>query len=261
MPTFRILGQVEPHWYHFTFEFSPTVNHRIEEIDLDLTCRIEINQSLVVVNCEANRWDDGIVSWVLGYVSDWVNAEIDVFVFTTGKVFDVRLDRAEYPDGTTKLLIGTAPDLAALATACKVTSVGGKVRGEVRDLLPLIIGQPTLMLALHDLASALRYGNNTLTNCGRAMEGIRKAIWGKDEADSRERQEAWELLRNSLHVSEPYLKRITDASRDARHGSSAYIPGATRQEVLTKSWKVMNRYLLYRLRGDKELPANEHPTL
>jgi hypothetical protein len=233
-------------------------------VNIDLKSTISIKGSTVVVTCEANRWDEGVMGWVLQYLFDWVSAEIDLFTFASGKVFHVHLDHAEYAeytDGSSHCLIGTAPDLAALATVCKVTDLGDNLQVEMRHLLPIIVRNPTLMLALRDLASALRYGNNSPTNCGRAMEALRKSLWGRDEADNAEQQRSWEHFRSTLRVSKPYLQTITDASRGPRHGSSAYIAGSTRQDVLRKAWMVMNRFLVYRLGGDQPLPETEHPIL
>lgn len=261
MPVFKVMGKVEPPWVPISFEFQPKVKYRIAEKDIDLECTIAIEQSDVVVTCDVNRWDGDTLAWVLQYIFDWVSAEVDLFTFAAGIVFAVHFDRAEYPDGSAHQLMGTPSDQAALVTAYKVTSTGDSFRGELRDLLPIVVGNPTLMLALRDLASALRYGNNSLTNCGRAIEGLRKALWGKDEAANAELQLAWERLRNTLRVSKDYLQVITDASRGPRHGSSAYIPGPVRCDVLKRAWIVMNRFLAYRLGGDQPLPAGPYPIL
>jgi hypothetical protein len=261
MPTFKVLGKIEPPWIQLTFDIEPQVRYRIDEVALDLSCKISIKQSDVLVTCEASRFDEGTMAWALQYLFDWVSAEVDLFTFASGKVFNVHLDSAEYPDGSIHRLIGTAPDLAALVTACTATSTDDSVHVDIRALLTIIIGSPTLMIALHDLTSALRYGNNSLTNCGRAMEGLRKALWGKDEADDREQQGAWKKLRDTLRVSKPYLQTITNASRGPRHGSTAYIAGNHRQDVLKKSWTVMNRFLQYRLGGDQPLLGSEYPML
>jgi len=117
------------------------------------------------------------------------------------------------------------------------------------------------MIALHDLISSLRYGNNSLTNCARAVEGLRKAMWGRDEGSPDEQKQAWAKLRDNLRLSKDFLQIITDASRGPRHGSSAYISSIVRQDVLKKSWEVMNRFLSYRLGANHPLPEAEYPIL
>jgi hypothetical protein len=261
MPVVKVFGKVEPPWYHITFDFEPEVKYRIDEADIDVKAKIQIHESDIVVTVDLNRWDTSVLGWILQYLFDWVSAEINLFSFSTGKVFDVHLDRAEDPGGTVHRLISTAPDLAALATVCKTTVSGENARVDMRDALPLIVGSPPLMIALHDLVSSVRYGNNSLTNCARAVEGLRKAMWGREEASPAEQKQAWEKLRNNLNISKPFLQAITAASRGPRHGSTSYIPSTVRQDVLRKSWQVMDRFLRYRTLGDRALDALHHPVL
>ena len=261
MPTFKIFGKVEPPWYSFDLEFEPQINYKIEEANIDLKATIAIKKSVITIVCETNRWNKEILPWTLEYIYDWVGTIINLFTFSAGIVLHFHLDKSEYPDGSDHPLVGTAPDLAAIATACKVTDDQGRVHVDMRDLMKLVVTNPTLMLALHDLTSAIRHGNNSLTNCGRAIEAMRKALWGKDEATDAEQKQAWEKMRNTLRISRPYLETITSASTAPRHGSSAYIPAATRQDILRKAWTVMNRFLQYRLGGDQPLAETDYPTL
>lgn len=261
MPTFKIFGKVEPPWYSFDLEFEPQVSYRIEEADIDLKATIAIKKSIITVTCETNLWNEEILAWILEYVHDWAGAIINLFTFSAGMVLHFYLDKCAYPDGSVHYLIGKAPDLAAIATVCKVTDNQGRVHVDMRDLMKYVVTSPTLMLALHDLTSAIRHGNNSLTNCGRAIEAIRKALWGKDETTDTEQKQAWEKMRNTLRVSRSYLEVITSASTAPRHGSSAYIPAATRQDVLRKAWTVMNRFLQYRLSGDQPLAEADYPIL
>lgn len=46
-----------------------------------------------------------------------------------------------------------------------------------------------------------------------------------------------------------YLKYITDHSKAPRHGESSHTPGDITNEVVARSWSVMNRYLEYRKAG------------
>ncbi len=261
MATFKIFGKVEPPWYSFDLEFEPQIGYRIDEVDIDLKATITIKKSIITVTCETNRWNEEILGWVLQYVYDWVSSIIDLFVFSAGMVLHFHLDKSEYPDGSEHLLIGKAPDLAAIATVCRVTDDDGRVHVNMIDLMKLMVTNPTLMLALRDLVSAIRYGNNSLTNCGRVIEALRKALWGKDEKNNTEREQAWEKMRNTLRISRPYLEVITSASSAPRHGSSAYITSATRQDVLRKTWTVMNRFLQYRLGNDQPLSETDYTPL
>jgi hypothetical protein len=261
MPTFRIRGNIEPRWFQITFDFTPEVKYRIDEADIDLTCSITIDKSDVVASCQTNRFDEEVLSWVLPYVFDWTSAEIDLFSFSAGRALSVNIDRVQWPDGSTHLLAPVAPDLAALATACAVTDRNGAIDVQLRDALQLSVTEPTLMLALRDLGASLRFGNNSIVNCARAVDALKQALSVKDEPSAADQSRAWQHLQETLRVSKDYLKLITDASRGPRHGSSRYISSAVRQEIFHRTWVVMNRFLLYRLKGNKPLAEEEHPSL
>lgn len=259
MVTFKLLGTVEPTWFQITFDLTPQVGYTIDEASIELSSSISIEKSAVVATCQTNRFDEEVLAWVLPYVFDWVSAEIDLFSFSTGRALTVNIDRVEWPDGSTRFLAGTAPDLATLATACTVTNHGESVRVELRDALRISIAEPTLMLALRDLGASLRYGNSSIVNCARAVEALRKALWGKD--DTAEQTQAWQHFRDTLHLSKEYLKLITDASRGPRHGSSSYISASLRQEVFRRTWVIMNRLLIFRLSGNQPLDEVDYPAL
>ena len=260
MPSLRLLGRVEPLWYALNFDLKPEFKHRIEEIDVELTCTVEIDKSLVTAHCEISKRQPEYLSWILPYVYDFVSSGVDLACFAWGKGFQVLLDRAELPNGQQSYLVNDAPDLAALATAFKLTGDAGSMRVELKDVMSIVWSSPALMFAMRDLSAALRFGNNTLINCGRAVEGIRKSLWGKDEAKD-EMQASWERLRTTLNVSEEYLKVITAASIYPRHGSSAYIHSAVRQDVLARAWTLMNRLLVFHLHGGMPLSVSAYPML
>jgi len=69
-------------------------------------------------------------------------------------------------------------------------------------------------------------------------------------------------MRQYLNIDHAYLKFITDVSTAPRHGKRV---GATSQkdfdETITRSWVVMNRFLEYKKRGDKQLPLAAFPLL
>lgn len=261
MPSLKFFGKVEPPWYELNFDYRPEFKHQINEIDVGVTCRVEINKSVITAQCEVSKWSAEYLSWILNYVYDFVCSEVDLACFAWGKGFQVLLDRAEMPDGRQTYLVNDAPNLAALATAFKVSGDAGSMRVELKDIMPIVWGSPALMLAMRDQAAALRFGNNTLVNCGRAVEGMRKSLWGKDEATRDEMQQSWAKLRATLNVSEDYLRVVTESSTQPRHGSSTYISAALRQDIVERAWTLMNRLLIFHLRGQKPLLASEFPQL
>ena len=42
MPSLKFFGKVEPPWYELNFDYRPEFKHQINEIDVGVTCRVEI---------------------------------------------------------------------------------------------------------------------------------------------------------------------------------------------------------------------------
>jgi len=258
----KILGKIKPATHKLNFDFVPEVHMTISAANITLKCTIEIQDSNIIVNCETSRWGNDVVPLVLNYVFDFVNAEIDLIIFSSGKAFSVHLDNIVWPDGTSQTFVIEAPNMSTLATACALSAQpDGGFRVEIKDIFNIVCTRPPLMLALRDLCAAIKFGNNTLANCGRAVEGMRKAMWGQDETNNAEERAAWEKLRNNLNITRTYVQSVTDASRQPRHGSSAYISPTAKEDALRKTWTIMDRLMIFYRDGEQKLPLSTYPEL
>ena len=68
-------------------------------------------------------------------------------------------------------------------------------------------------------------------------------------------------MRRRLNLSKSYLDFIVDTSKGPRHGDRSYIDQPTLNEVIKRSWIIMNRFLECRLREGEALPSLEFPEL
>ena len=259
--TVKIKGKVEPACYSVSFDITPRVEYRIEDQDIDIHCEIGIANSDVLVTCRVSRWDSDVLTGIVRYIYEWAIAQVNLFTFATGKVLTVHLDRAELPDGSETQIAVDNPRLASLATACRVTDTTSGTQVDMREALTIVLQEPTLMLALNDLCSAINFGSNTLTDCARAVEGLRSALWVTSGTVVSSRNQEWGHFRSQLNLSQAYLQEITNPSRGPRHGSTSFVPGSSLNDVVQRSWIVMNRVLLYRIGGNVPLTAPEHPPL
>jgi hypothetical protein len=115
----------------------------------------------------------------------------------------------------------------------------------------------TLRFALNDLVKGIAGENYPLIASGRAVEAIRHLIAGPNVDPKK----GWPLMREALRIDAHYLREITDASTNPRHGARD-ATGPQQSEMLLRAWTVMNRYLEYRKRGGKDsLPPIEFPML
>jgi hypothetical protein len=124
--------------------------------------------------------------------------------------------------------------------------------------MKLLLGKyPPLLIVLNDLIDALNSPNHQPTHCARAIEGIRHHI----SQSNKDRKRAWAQMNEALQLGEGYAKFITDLSQGPRHGDPQVINATTNAEVALRSWKIMNRFLMYLRRGEKPLSAFEFPLL
>lgn len=111
------------------------------------------------------------------------------------------------------------------------------------------------MRALSDVAAMLTWGHYTPIAAGRVAESIlRMLTGGRSPAD-------WEKMRAILRIDRAYIQLLTDRAVAPRHGHREYVDGATNRTLAERAWTLMNRYLAYRLGGNKELPPQSFPVL
>jgi hypothetical protein len=87
MPIIIFQGKIEPVAVTLNFDFVPEVNFYLSAINLRMKSRIEIINSAVSVTCDVDRWNEEIIPWLLNYVYDFVNAEIDLITFASGRPY------------------------------------------------------------------------------------------------------------------------------------------------------------------------------
>jgi hypothetical protein len=115
----------------------------------------------------------------------------------------------------------------------------------------------SIVFAFRDLIEAITLPHRAPVSCARAIEGLRNVIAGSGLA----RGQAWGEFNRVLQLDPAYTKLITTNSAGTRHGDHERISGAITTEITRRAWVIMNRFLEYRLRGDKPLDAKEFPLL
>jgi hypothetical protein len=68
-------------------------------------------------------------------------------------------------------------------------------------------------------------------------------------------------MQAALNVDKAYLAYITDLSIGPRHGKPTPITDATAMEVRARAWRIMDRFLHYRLGKNQPLSPQVFPLL
>ncbi len=249
MPVVLFKGRVVPEVRNVTAP-GPTTIRYSEPTGFEGIFCIDIQDPEVRVECELNDLTEDSLGnatiRALGFASGVAN----VIAFTTGWSLHVVLDTSTV-GGTERPLALSEKRVAPLCTA-----YGLEDRFE--EVCELVLTDMTLRFAFSDLIAGIGSENYSLVACGRAMDAIRLLVAGYNVDPKK----GWRAMREALRVDESYLRAITEASTQPRHGARGVVSGSTQLEMTLRAWAIMNRYLEYRMRGgDTPLPAGEFPVL
>lgn len=166
-------------------------------------------------------------------------------------IFSVVLEKIIHPNGRESTILMREKFLDGLCTSyAPDNSNFGKILGTIYE-------DPNWFIALNDLIEAVALPHVGPRNCGRALEIVRNMISGK--SGTGDRKSAWRKMHEQLNLGDTYTRLISDHSKDARHGNTAFIPFETGAEIKRRTWVIMDRFIHWRLRGSQKLPASDFP--
>jgi hypothetical protein len=220
-----------------------------------LTIRIGITGGYVSVEVESDTFD--VTTDFAEFhkrASDMARALVHLAAYEQGLGVSVALNTAIFPDGR---ILKILPQDLRLKDICTAFSSEDPSRvDELRQMIKLVMQEPALFRAMDDLVQSISVYHVSLVNCARVVDAIRRMI-----TDERSGATAWRAMHVALNVSRDYQEWISDQSAGPRHGDTTAIPGSVTNEVIHRTWRLMNRYLEYRKRGSAPLTAPEFPCL
>jgi len=246
MPTFRIRGEVYPTGIKVNVpRFDLLWTEGTGQVPIQFL--IQIDNSQIDIECVAQIYDPlGDHSTYTTRALELTRAIVDPIAFSQGVGFSVMLNEIVTPAGVVKKIVPKNEKLMALCSAFRDFDVAQR----------LIISEP-LYLAMNDLIVAITLPGQIPLNCGRAIESLRRIMVPVDP----DRKLGWPTIRSALNLTQSYVEFITKASSDQRHGCRSGIPSSTAQEILERSWTIMNRFVEYRKRDSTSLPLSDFPLL
>lgn len=262
MAIFRFTGRVLPASTNFTMD-GP-FNAHWEDSGIDplvkfvMDASLRITKGVVEVHCESNLFgNQNYDAHVHLRAMDVTRTFVDSYAYARALGLSVILETVVKPDGIKYNIEEKRPDLADLVTAFGPVSSHGHGGINAAGMMPIIFNDLMIRVALNDLVSSLTQPEYATINCGRAIEAIRVSM----TPGSGDRKQGWPAMRDNLNLHQDYLTFITDQSKGPRHGDMRGIAFADIRETVRRSWIVMNRFLEYKKRGDKQLPLTDFPLL
>ena len=226
-----------------TFEFA--------ERDFNTKATISIEQGRVVVDCDIDqpltqeRLRDTYkhARTVATMVADFVS-------FAKGWALPVNLD-VIVQDNKESLLEIIDPRIESLPKAYRTNSQDFDLIGG------LLGGEPTALLALHDLVTSILHPEWAAIHCARAVETLRTLVAGDVE-----RPQAWDIFREKLNLKKEYTQFITKTSEGPRHGDYGDTSlNENSLESMQRAWIIMGRFIEFRKGNNQPLSLESFPML
>jgi hypothetical protein len=258
MPTIRYLGTVMPIHARTTLTNIPVIAWAPSDpAEPPIDFSLQIINSIISVRCSVSNFEETDLTDLYWRVIALVRVAVDLLSFSTGSGLTPIIHTIVRPNGKHEPLTIHHNYLGALCTAFG-TGSPGVTNPNFDQIFRMVVEDPGLFLVLNDLTSSITHDQQALTNCARAMDGIRNLIT-PEQRESRE--PSWIAMRENLNLQKAYLRFISDASARVRHANRNYIPPRIVGEVYKRSWTVVNRYLEYRKGGNLRLSTDRFPLL
>lgn len=210
-------------------------------------------QGTVRVTCDTDATiDEDVVDRLRFYAIDSGKALVNSYAFIGGSPLYLDYHTAIRPDGSKGTASWNDPGLRAMSEVFEPRGAGIRVM-EIQKILHT---EPYAAIAMSDLIQAITEINTLRVHCARAIEGLRHLIAGPGIAPAK----GWGRLQDALNVDRAYRELITRASVAPRHGDY-WGSDEPAQEIVYRSWTLMNRFLEFRMRGNQNLRGPEFPLL
>lgn len=250
MPFLLFKGRVLPEVRNITAPCPVAMHYAEPNGGFACEFSISINDSRVEVGCTVEAILQDTIQNAMARALGFASGVTNIISFTTGWALQVVLDTVTIGNKETHVALSETR-VAPLCTAFSL-------KDGFEEVCELVLTNLTLRFAFHDLVAGIGTENYSLVACGRAVEAVRHLVAGPDVKPSK----GWLAMREALQLDESYLRGITDASANPRHGARGDATGAMQLEMTLRAWTIMNRYLEYRKRGGAApLPIGEFPML
>ncbi len=244
---FYFNGRVVPDHIRLTVGYSPKFK-RTPNLESEPECVMEVSiaEGKCRVSVEVAEYSDRNAMALFQAAWDAAQHLANAAGFTNAVPYQIIIDFIEKPDGSVKALALGDVHLRNLVSFTDE---------DIEIISDLLIADHALGQAMSDLISMLSRTHYAPISYGRVVESIARLVAPLEKPKSM-----WKRARDELNVSESFLRQLTDVSTDPRHGKRTPVSADSNRRLSEMSWKLMDRYLHYRLRNGA-LPDDEFPML
>ncbi len=187
---------------------------------------------------------------------------LPTLVFSVETMFQTYINTASYYYGKEyNLELTHIIDESGYVT--NIRHVAGVVEGnhskrpfKIEKVLSLLYKSPHSHRILGELNAAIGDVRDTGFHCYRAIEGIRQHF-----VTSGNKAASWNKLKDALNFENSYIADIENYADHGRHGEIKSFPPEKRDEFLSKTWEIMDRFLIYLESEVDKLDKKKFPKL
>ena len=245
MYRYILCGKVIPERVDFSISM-PDLLVKMPDAELEFNMRLSIQKSQISVEVLSEK-EIMDIETLRNYVVDLVTLHTDVFGYINGYGYDIEI--------TSLMRENNKPHIFGVGVPALEEDRINRPYKEVGEILLLIYSnsKQNLRLALLDLRLAIKLPKDTPFFCYRAIESLMQYF------NKHDKNKAWDEFRSALNISEDYIKiGIKPLADNIRHGKSPFVSAAARDDILTKTWKIIDRFIVYAKNNEVPLDKSEY---
>ncbi len=201
----------------------------INAYNYSIQISMAFSQVSAVVNSENEVQDTATLK---NEVESHVRFLADLRGFTKAYGYDVEITSMVNPSGKFEVFgVGWA----------SLTEAVGERPLQFGELISVANKSPDFRRAIADLREAIRMPWDTDFFAYRAIEKIRQAFHEPGDTNAK----AWKRLRKSLDIERDLIEDIKNFSDPQRHGEAMGMSWEERLDVMTKAWKIVDKFTVY----------------
>ncbi len=243
----RFIGRVFPEGLTISVK-AQDVTFTASDGSFTAKFNVDVTDSNIDIQCDFDNVLDSHPYMLWAQAQEITQTIVNLVAFNLGAGALTILNRWIDEAGVENPLAFADPTLPALCTAVDNTSFDAVMR--------VVFSEPGLFMALNDIVLANAMPRHVLINCARCVEAIRHLI-----APDIDRGRAWPMMQEALNVDKAYLSFITQHSTEPRHGKQTVLGDPLIVEVRARTWRILDRFLHYRLKGNLRLAIDSFPML
>ena len=248
--TYTFSGRVHPERTYVTIDGIPPcrIETRLTDSVLIVDTHIMIDNAQILVTADCEEQIDDLET-LRNSVESTVRGIVDSFGYVEGRGYDLELTSVIASTGERWAVFGV--EIGALQAEMDKRPVSF---GELFSLLTsptqpqdehASFARMQLRIALGDLREAIRSPNLTAFFCFRAIECLRQCYLHPSKPDDgTARKASWQRMGDELCIDKSWIADLQDASVSERHGLLKAMSGKQRVDLMLRTWKVVDRFIL-----------------